>query len=273
MRHRAVRWICPLAQPVTLPSALYHSFPKLEFRASFPIENAPEMSASMADHLRGPFSVLLCPLPKVPLPTLLADDFASCFPETEGAFADAGLAGKSGTAEAHALSEGQNLPGLPLIEKAGVPIQQVGHRDAVQLCQPVHDGGRGMFAGAGLHVDVEGRGDAHPFGHLPLQQTQAEAAPPQPVGDAANLLIAVVLPGEPLGFRQIAGCDEPEPVHGQRRKAGLAVVGAAEYVKIRRDPGEHLPFWQRLENPFRCSSRNSQTGLFERIAFSMQRLA
>ena len=96
-----------------------------------------------------------------------------------------------------------------------------------------------------------------------------ETVPPQPVGDAADLLIAVVLPGEPLGFRQIAGRDEPEPVHGQGREAGLAVVGAAEYVEIRRDPGKDLPFWQRLENPFRCSSRNSQTGVFVRIALPL----
>ena len=210
---------------------------------------------------------------KVPLPALLADGFASCFPRTKGAFADAGLAGKGGTAEARLLAYGQNLPGLSLIEKTVVPIQQVGHRDTVQRRQPVHDSGRGVFAGAGLHVDVERCGNAHPFGHLPLQQTQVEAAPPQPVGDVADLLIAVVLPGEPLGFRQVGRFDEPEPVEGQGRKAGLAVVGAAKYVKIRRDPGEDLPFWQMLENPFRCSSRNSQNGVFVRIAFSMQRLA
>lgn len=129
-----------------------------------------------------------------------------------------------------------------------------------------------MFAGAGLQVDVKGCGDAHPLGHLPLQQTQVKAAPPQPVGSAADLLITVVLPGEPLGFREVSGRDEPKPVHSQGRKAGLAVVGAAEYVEIRRDLSEHLPFWKRLENPFRCSSRNSQTGVFVRIAFSMHRL-
>lgn len=100
-----------------------------------------------------------------------------------------------------------------------------------------------MFAGAGLHVDVERSGDAHPFGHLPLQQAQVEAAPPQPVGDAADLLITMVLPGEPLGLGQVERCDEPEPVHGQGRKAGLAVVGAAEYVEIWRELSEHLPFW------------------------------
>ena len=60
-----------------------------------------------------------------------------------------------------------------------------------------------------------------------------EAAPPQPVGDAADLLITVVLPGEPLGLREVSGSDEPEPVHGQGREAGLAVVGTAEYVEIR----------------------------------------
>lgn len=39
----------PLAQPVTLPSALYHSFLKLEFRARSPTENAPEKSATLAE--------------------------------------------------------------------------------------------------------------------------------------------------------------------------------------------------------------------------------
>ena len=222
----------------------------------------------MADHLRGPFSVLLCPLPEVPFPALFADGFGLGLPGAEGAFADAGFAGKGGTAEARPLAEGQNLPGLSLVQKAVVPVQQVGHRDAVQFRQPVYDGRGGVFAGAGLHVDVERCGDTHPLGHLPLQQTHLEAAPPQPVGDAIDLLVTAVLPGEPLGLGQVGRWDEPEPVHGQRRKAGLAVVGAAEYVKIRRDPGEHLPFWQRLENPFRCSSRNSQTGLFVRIALT-----
>ena len=70
-----------------------------------------------------------------------------------------------------------------------------------------------------------------------------QATPPQPVGDAADLLITVILPGEPLGPGQVGRCDEPEPVHRQGREAGLAVVGAAEYVKIRRDPGKDLPFW------------------------------
>ena len=187
----------------------------------------------MADPLRGAFSVVLSLLPEVPLPALLADGFRLCLPGAEGAFADAGFAGEGGTAEARPLAEGQNLPGLSLVQKAVVPIQQVGHRHTVQRCQPVHDGGRGVFAGAGLHVDVERRGDAHPFGHLPLQQTQVEAAPPQPVGDAADLLVTAVLPGEPLGLRQVGRCDEPEPVHGQGRKARLAVVGAAEYVELR----------------------------------------
>ena len=227
----------------------------------------------MADPLRGAFSVMLSLFPEVPLPALLADGFCFRLPGAEGAFADAGFAGKGGTAEACPLAEGQNLPGLSLIQESVIPVQQVGHRHAVQFRQPVHDGGGGVLAGAGLHVDVERRGDAHPFGHLPLQQAHLEAAPPQPVGDAADLLVTVVLPGEPLGLRQIAGRDEPEPVHSQRRKAGLSMVGAAEYVEIRRNPSEHLPFWQRLANPFRRSSRNSQNGVFVRIAFSMQRLA
>ena len=59
----------------------------------------------------------------------------------------------------------------------------------------------GMFAGTGLHVDLKGRGDAHPFGRLPLQQTQVQTAPPHPVSDTANLLIVVVLPGEPRSFQ------------------------------------------------------------------------
>ena len=158
---------------------------------------------------------------KVLLPALLADGFCPCFPGAEGAFADAGFAGKSGTAEARPLAEGQNLPGLSLVQKAVVPIQQVGHRHAVQFRQPVHDGGGGVFAGASLHVDVERRGDTHPFGHLPLQQAHLEAAPPQPVGDAADLLISVVLPGETLGLRQVGRCDELEPVHNQRAKRGF----------------------------------------------------
>lgn len=227
----------------------------------------------MADHLRGPFSVLLCLLPEVPLPTLFADGFCLRLPGAEGAFADAGFAGKGGTAKARLLADGLNLPGLSVIDKAIVPVQQVGHRDAVQFRQPVHDGGRGMFAGTSLHVDVERRGNAHPFRYLPLQQTHLEAAPSQPVGDAADLLIALVLPGEPLGLREVGRWDETEPVHGQGCEAGLAVVGAAEYVENRRDPGEDLPFWQRPENPFRRSRQNSQKGLFVRIAFSMQRLA
>ena len=122
----------------------------------------------MADPLRGPFSVLLCPFPEVPLPALLADGFCLGLPGAEGAFTDAGFAGKGGTAESCLLAEGQNLPGLSVIQKAVVPVQQLGHRHAVQLCQPVHNGGGSMLAGAGLHVDVERRGDAHPFGHLPL---------------------------------------------------------------------------------------------------------
>lgn len=215
------------------------------------------------------YSFVLCPFPEVPLPALLADGFCLCFPGAEGAFADAGFAGKGGTAEACPLADGQNLSGLSVIEKAVVPVQQVSHRDAIQRRQPVRDGGRGVLTGTGLQVDVKGCGDTHPFGHLPLQQTHLEAAPPQPVGDAADLLITVILPGEPLGFRQVAGRNKPEPVHSQGREAGLAVVGAAEYVKIRRDPGEDLPFCKILENSFRRSSRNSQTGVFERIAFSM----
>lgn len=209
---------------------------------------------------------------KVLLPALLADGFCPCFPGAEGAFADAGFAGKGCTAEARLLAYGQNLPGLSLVQEAVVPVQQVGHRDAVQRRQSVHDGGGGVFAGPGLHVDVERRGDAHPFGHLSLRQAHLEAAPPQPVGDIADLLITVVLPGEPLGLGQVGQWDEPEPVHSQGRKAGFAMVGTAEYVEIRRELSEDLPFWQRPENPFRCSSRNSQTGLFVRIAFSMHRL-
>ena len=212
---------------------------------------------------------MLSLLPKVPLPALFADGFCLRFPGAEGAFADAGFAGIGGAAEARPLADGQNLPGLSLVQEAIVPVQQVGHRYAVQRRQPVHDGGGGMFAGARLQVDVKGCGDAHPFGHLFLQQPQVKAAPPQPVGDAANLLIALVLPGEPLGLGQVGRRDEPEPVQGQGREAGLAVVGAAEYVKIRRELGEDLPFWQRLGNPFRCSSRNSQTGVFERIALPL----
>ena len=140
----------PLTQPVTLPSALYHSFPKLEFRASSTTQNAPEKSVTMADPLRGAFSVVLCLFPEVPLPALLADGFCLGFPGAEGAFADAGFAGKGGTAEARPLSEGQNLPGLSVIEKAVVPVQQVSHRHAVQFRQPVRDGGGGILAGAGL---------------------------------------------------------------------------------------------------------------------------
>ena len=157
---------------------------------------------------------MLYSFPEVPLPALLADGFCLRLPGAEGAFADAGLAGKGGTAEARPLAEGQNLPGLSVIEKSVVSVQQVGHRHAVQRRQLVHNGGGGMLAGAGLHVDVKGCGDAHPFGHLLLQQAQVEAAPPQPVGDAADHLITVVPPGEPLGLREVAGRDEPEPVHG-----------------------------------------------------------
>ena len=104
----------------------------------------------MADHLRGPFSILLCPLPEVPLPALLADGFCLRLPGAERAFADTGLAGKGSTAEARPLANGQNLPGLSLIEKAVVPVQQVSHRDTVQRRQPVRDGGGGVFASAGL---------------------------------------------------------------------------------------------------------------------------
>ena len=250
--------------PFVSPAGISYEFPHRERPGEVGYNGRP---------LRDPFSVLLCPLPEVPLPALLADGFRLRFPGAEGAFADAGLTGKGGTAQPRPLAEGQNLPGLSHVQEAVVLVQQVGHRHAVQLCQPVYDGSGDVFAGAGLHVDVKGCGDAHPLGHLPLQQTHLEAAPPQPVRDVADLLITVVLPGKPLGFRKVGRWDEPEPVHGQGREAGLAVIGAAEYVEIRRDPSKDLPFWQRLANPFRCSSRNSQTGVFVRIAFSMQRLA
>lgn len=100
---------------VPLPSALYHSFLKLEFRASSTKQNAPEKSAIMAVSLRGAFSVMLCLFPEVPLPAFLADGFCLGLPGAEGAFADAGFAGKGGTAEARPLAEGQNLPGLSRI--------------------------------------------------------------------------------------------------------------------------------------------------------------
>ena len=84
--------------------------------------------------------------------------------------------------------------------------------------QLVHGGGRVVGAGAGLHVDVTGKGNACLGGGLLLQQALAVTEPPQPFRYSDRLCIAAAKVRELLGFRCPACWKQAERVKAKRGK-------------------------------------------------------
>ena len=121
--------------------------------------------------------------------------FSLAFPRLQGALAETELPGKGGAAQAQLFPQGDDLPDLSAIKKAIVFVQQIFHRHLIERRQLVHDGGRVVGAGAGLHVDVTGKGDARLGGGFLLQQALAVAEPSQPFryGDCLCIAAAKVM--------------------------------------------------------------------------------
>ena len=114
---------------------------------------------------------------KIPLPTPLTDNLLPALPRPQGALTDAELPGKGGAAQTQLFPQGDDLTGLSAIKKAIVFVQQLLHLHLIERRQLVHDGGGVVGTGAGLHVDVTGKGDARLGGGFLLQQALAVAEP------------------------------------------------------------------------------------------------
>lgn len=78
-----------------------------------------------------------------------------------------------------------------------------------------------MLAGAGFCVDIKGVVMSTRWVTLRYSRPQVQAAPPQPVGNVADLLIVVVPACKSMGLKQVAGCDEVELVQKRGAKWGL----------------------------------------------------
>ena len=114
---------------------------------------------------------------KIPLPTPLADNLLPALPRPQGALTDAELPGKGGAAQAQLLPQGDDLTGLAFVKEKVVLVQQLLYWHLIERRQLVHDGGGVVGTGAGLHVDVTGKGDARLGGGFLLQQALAVAEP------------------------------------------------------------------------------------------------
>ena len=114
---------------------------------------------------------------KIPLPTPLTDNLLLAFPRPQGALAEAELPGKGGAAQAQLFPQGDDLMGLAFVKEKVILVQQLLYWYLIERRQLVHDSGRVVDAGAGLHVDVTGKGDARLGGGFLLQQALAVAEP------------------------------------------------------------------------------------------------
>ena len=157
-------------------------------------------------------------LPKIFLPTPLADNLLLTFPRPQGAFTDVELPGKGSSAQAQLLPQGDDLTGLALVKEEVVLVQQLLHWNLIERRQLVHGGGRVVGAGAGLHVDIAGEGKTCLGSRLLLQQALAVTEPPQPFRYSDCLCIAAAKVRELLGFRCPACWKQAERVKTKRCK-------------------------------------------------------
>ncbi len=175
----------------------------------------------------------LCTYPvlEILLPGFEADHLSAAFPILQTADGNAHLSGEGLLSQAVGCPVFLNLPGLSIAEEAVIAVQQVIYWDFKERCQLVSRGLVESIEIAGLQVDICIAGDARHPCHLFLHQPQAVTAEAQAVGDIVDVLIAVVLLVEKLGFQKLARCHQTKSMYVKEGVSELSVLIAGHNVQ------------------------------------------
>ena len=133
-----------------------------------------------------------CSSLKMPFPAINADNLSSTFPFLQGPNGYTHLFGK------RFLSQTQRLPirtdsvGLSIIKKPVEFIQEICHRNTIELCQPLHLLRFDMLLKTFLDGFIDVMGYAHLIRHFCLKQSPAVSTPAKPIRYIVDLLVSAI---------------------------------------------------------------------------------